>query len=280
METGNIVVSLLAGGSAGVCVDLTLFPLDTLKTRLQSASGFRAAGGFRGVYSGILSAGVGSFPTGAAFFMTYEAIKTMLGSSPPAHMTAASVGEVVACVIRVPVEVVKQRAQAFSEMSTRRAFVFTLQQEGILGFYRGFKCTAAREVPFSLVQFPLWEFFKKYWSGRQGRAVDPWQGAVCGAFAGTDQYCSGECITSDCECLQNTRRTWAFCRYSATCAVDQLWWFHLPWFVSENLATVADPDIEEQHQHRYYFWCGPSIAGVHVTLARLVLSKAYCAMRS
>uniref|UniRef100_A0A8C4QBJ0 Mitochondrial S-adenosylmethionine carrier protein n=1 Tax=Eptatretus burgeri TaxID=7764 RepID=A0A8C4QBJ0_EPTBU len=178
------MVLFQAGGSAGVCVDLTLFPLDTLKTRLQSASGFRAAGGFRGVYSGILSAGVGSFPTGAAFFMTYEAIKTMLGSSPPAHMTAASVGEVVACVIRVPVEVVKQRAQAFSEMSTRRAFVFTLQQEGILGFYRGFKCTAAREVPFSLVQFPLWEFFKKYWSGRQGRAVDPWQGAVCGAFAG------------------------------------------------------------------------------------------------
>uniref|UniRef100_UPI00358E1590 mitochondrial S-adenosylmethionine carrier protein isoform X2 n=1 Tax=Myxine glutinosa TaxID=7769 RepID=UPI00358E1590 len=169
METaGDFVVSLLAGGLSGVCVDLTLFPLDTLKTRLQSASGFLAAGGFRGVYSGILSAAVGSFPTGAVFFITYEMTKTMLRSSPPAHMIAASVGEVVACVVKVPVEVVKQRAQACCEMSTRQAFVFTLQQE----------------VPFSLVQFPLWEFLKKYWSGKQGRAVDPWQGAVCGALSG------------------------------------------------------------------------------------------------
>ncbi|KAK0780637.1 S-adenosylmethionine transporter [Friedmanniomyces endolithicus] len=41
--------SLIAGGLAGTTVDLSLFPLDTLKTRLQSAAGFRASGGFRGV---------------------------------------------------------------------------------------------------------------------------------------------------------------------------------------------------------------------------------------
>uniref|UniRef100_UPI00358F190C mitochondrial S-adenosylmethionine carrier protein isoform X3 n=1 Tax=Myxine glutinosa TaxID=7769 RepID=UPI00358F190C len=241
METaGDFVVSLLAGGLSGVCVDLTLFPLDTLKTRLQSASGFLAAGGFRGVYSGILSAAVGSFPTGAVFFITYEMTKTMLRSSPPAHMIAASVGEVVACVVKVPVEVVKQRAQACCEMSTRQAFVFTLQQEGILGFYRGFKSTAAREVPFSLVQFPLWEFLKKYWSGKQGRAVDPWQGAVCGALSGG----FAAALTTPLD-VAKTRimLAEAFCRYSATCAVDRRWWFHLPRFVSKIGATVTDPYI-------------------------------------
>ena len=33
-------VSLAAGGTAGTAVDVALFPLDTLKTRLQSDAGF------------------------------------------------------------------------------------------------------------------------------------------------------------------------------------------------------------------------------------------------
>ncbi|KAG8419319.1 S-adenosylmethionine transporter [Metarhizium acridum] len=32
--------ALLAGALAGTTVDLSLFPLDTLKTRLQSSAGF------------------------------------------------------------------------------------------------------------------------------------------------------------------------------------------------------------------------------------------------
>lgn len=42
--------SLIAGGLAGMSVDVALFPLDTVKTRLQSSQGFVAAGGWRGVY--------------------------------------------------------------------------------------------------------------------------------------------------------------------------------------------------------------------------------------
>lgn len=45
-------------------VDVTLFPLDTVKTRLQSEVGFARAGGFRGIYSGLSSVIAGSFPTG------------------------------------------------------------------------------------------------------------------------------------------------------------------------------------------------------------------------
>ena len=45
-------------------VDIILFPLDTLKTRLQSSQGFFKSGGFRGIYSGIASAAAGSAPAG------------------------------------------------------------------------------------------------------------------------------------------------------------------------------------------------------------------------
>lgn len=47
-----------------MCVDLILFPLDTVKTRLQSPQGFRKAGGFRGIYAGVPSTAIGSFPNG------------------------------------------------------------------------------------------------------------------------------------------------------------------------------------------------------------------------
>ncbi|XP_077714260.1 mitochondrial S-adenosylmethionine carrier protein isoform X5 [Canis aureus] len=163
-----------AGGVAGVAVDLILFPLDTIKTRLQSPQGFNKAGGFRGIYAGVPSAAIGSFPNAAAFFITYEYVKWFLHTDsssylmPVKHMLAASAGEVVACLIRVPSEVVKQRAQVSASSRTFQIFSNILYTE----------------IPFSLVQFPMWESLKALWSWRQDHVVDCWQSAVCGAFAG------------------------------------------------------------------------------------------------
>ncbi|XP_060239810.1 mitochondrial S-adenosylmethionine carrier protein isoform X1 [Meriones unguiculatus] len=207
MEAPDFTASLVAGGVAGVSVDLILFPLDTIKTRLQSPQGFSKAGGFRGIYAGVPSTAIGSFPNAAAFFLTYEYVKYLLHTDsashfrPLKHMLAASAGEVVACLIRVPSEVVKQRAQVSASSKTLQIFYTILSEEGIQGLYRGYKSTVLREVtqllllqsqtidrlwliPFSLVQFPLWESLKALWSWRQGHVVDSWQSAVCGAFAG------------------------------------------------------------------------------------------------
>jgi solute carrier family 25 S-adenosylmethionine transporter 26 len=87
---------------AGTSVDVALFPLDTIKTRLQSAEGFFKAGGFRGIYSGLSAAAAGSAPGGALFFSSYESSKKMIAyyapekqNSPVTHMTAAALGEMV-----------------------------------------------------------------------------------------------------------------------------------------------------------------------------------------
>ncbi|XP_021265447.1 S-adenosylmethionine mitochondrial carrier protein isoform X2 [Numida meleagris] len=144
--------SVGAGGIAGVFVDLILFPLDTVKTRLQSPQGFRKAGGFRGIYAGVPSTAIGSFPNAAAFFITYENVKSVLHHdstsylTPVTHMVAASFGEVVACLIRVPSEVVKQRAQVSPSAGTFRILSRTLYHEGIQGLYRGYKSTVLREL--------------------------------------------------------------------------------------------------------------------------------------
>lgn len=186
----HFLAALLAGGAAGTSVDVALFPLDTLKTRLQSAQGFWKAGGFRGIYSGLGSAALGSAPTASLFFLTYEAVKYIAGGvldpkwSPFVHMAAASAGETCACVIRVPVEVVKQRAQANHTLSSLTVFKQTLATEGFRGFYRGYFSTVIREVPFSFIQFPVWEYLKSSWSSLQGCPVEPWQSSVCGAISG------------------------------------------------------------------------------------------------
>lgn len=167
--------ALLAGALAGTTVDLTLFPLDTLKTRLQSSPGFFASGGFRGIYRGVGSALVGSAPGAALFFVTYEHIKSTSTLSPAAtHMLAASLGEIAACAVRVPTEVVKQRAQAGQHGgrsgSALRAILGA--PGGVVGvwrgLYRGWGITVMREVPFTVLQFPVWEGMKAW--GRERRA--------------------------------------------------------------------------------------------------------------
>ncbi|RUS71865.1 hypothetical protein EGW08_020374 [Elysia chlorotica] len=190
----NYKAALLAGGAAGTSVDVILFPLDTFKTRLQSEAGFKASGGFRGIYSGLFSAALGSAPTAAVFFFAYETSKKSLSSfitandktqSAATHMASAAIGEIAACLVRVPVEVVKQRTQTLSSASSLSTFRKTLRAEGFAGFYRGYFTTVFREIPFSTIQFPLWEFLKSRWSESQGGVpVMAWQSSLCGAFAG------------------------------------------------------------------------------------------------
>lgn len=151
-----------------------------MKTRLQSAQGFTAAGGFRGVYAGIGSAALGSAPGAALFFVTYEWSKQQLltrrvhgvdaveREGPIDHMVAASLGEVAACAVRVPTEVVKQRAQAThgsSSISILKEILDRRAAHGLSGvwkeLYRGWTATIMREVPFTVIQFPLWEALKR-----------------------------------------------------------------------------------------------------------------------
>lgn len=55
---------LTAGAAAGLVVDSVLFPIDTIKSRLQSSLGFRKTGGFKQLYRGILPVLTGSIPNG------------------------------------------------------------------------------------------------------------------------------------------------------------------------------------------------------------------------
>ena len=51
-----------------MAVDISLYPIDTIKTRLQSPKGFWNSGGFARIYSGIGSTISGSAPGGKHYF--------------------------------------------------------------------------------------------------------------------------------------------------------------------------------------------------------------------
>eukprot|EP00617_Octactis_speculum_P005366 CAMPEP_0185774910 /NCGR_PEP_ID=MMETSP1174-20130828/80403_1 /TAXON_ID=35687 /ORGANISM="Dictyocha speculum, Strain CCMP1381" /LENGTH=269 /DNA_ID=CAMNT_0028462309 /DNA_START=9 /DNA_END=818 /DNA_ORIENTATION=- len=185
----SFVTALLSGGVAGMSVDIALFPLDTIKTRLQAPQGFFRAGGFKGIYNGLSAAAIGSAPGAAIFFCTYEKSKQFfsknLESAALAQMSAASLAEGMACMVRVPTEVVKQRMQIGVHKTVRDAATTIMKVEGPIGFFSGFGITVLREVPFSAIQFPIYEFLKKKWASYKGRAEPlPYESAAFGSAAG------------------------------------------------------------------------------------------------
>lgn len=189
------LTSLISGGMAGFVVDVLLFPIDTIKTRLQSEKNFWRSGGFRGIYNGLGPVALGSVPSAALFFCTYESMKKFLmphtndQQTHYIHMSSAAIAEVVACIIRVPVELAKQRRQVqnsqYHNSSATKILVQAYKTEGIRrGLYRGFGATIFREIPFSFIQYPLWEYFKMHWTEATDLPLNFMSVAICGAMAG------------------------------------------------------------------------------------------------
>eukprot|EP00189_Rhodosorus_marinus_P004299 CAMPEP_0113962074 /NCGR_PEP_ID=MMETSP0011_2-20120614/5696_1 /TAXON_ID=101924 /ORGANISM="Rhodosorus marinus" /LENGTH=317 /DNA_ID=CAMNT_0000973853 /DNA_START=105 /DNA_END=1058 /DNA_ORIENTATION=+ /assembly_acc=CAM_ASM_000156 len=186
-------IGLISGAIAGTVVDFVLFPLDTLKTRLQSGTAAKDAMQLlKGIYTGLLPAVLASAPAGAAFFGTYDYLKRVFKQLDPEeklatfhHMVAAAGGDIAGSAVRVPFEVVKQRLQAGAYTSASQAVKSILASEGVRGLYTGFGSLVIREMPFDLIEFPLYEYLKVVWARHNGdKPLATWQTALCGSAAG------------------------------------------------------------------------------------------------
>lgn len=173
------LMELIAGGCCGLAVDSALFPIDTCKTRLQSEEGFMKAGGFKDIYNGLMPVLAGSVPIAATFFCIYAVVRSILFATLgfpidvasenldfftnfAVNSIAASAGEICAGLIRTPIEIVKQRRQV-SEVQFRAIDILmhSYKSEGLInGVYRGYGVTIMRDIPFSMIQYPLWELLK------------------------------------------------------------------------------------------------------------------------
>ncbi|KAG9199787.1 hypothetical protein G6514_007900 [Epicoccum nigrum] len=177
---------IIAGAIAAFTVDLLVYPLDTLKTRFQSPDYARLYTSpqtgkpnpalFRGMYQGIGSVIIATLPSSGAFFTTYERTKSLFSRlnttsshpngllpTPVIHAAASSLAELVSCAILTPAEVIKQNAQMVSSGSTSNATLQTLQKfrSNPFALWRGYTSLAGRNLPFTAMQFPMFERLKQ-----------------------------------------------------------------------------------------------------------------------
>ncbi|KAE9553297.1 hypothetical protein FO519_003463 [Halicephalobus sp. NKZ332] len=186
-ERSPVLRSLICGGVASLAVDLSLYPIDTIKTRLQSEQGFRAAGGFRHLYRGLSSVVVGAAPNAALFFFAYEEFKLVFDfkSNVVQEAVCAASAELIATLARGPMEVLKQRAQIGSGHSMYFLAKRIIKKHGFMGLYRGIGPLIAVEIPYSFIEIPIWELLRREFAQYSKRdKCTPFQSAVAGSIAG------------------------------------------------------------------------------------------------
>lgn len=207
---------MLAGGLGGSTGDMLMHSLDTVKTRQQGApfalkysttplaylTILREEGLFRGLYSGVTPAFLGSFPGTIIFFGTYEFSKRTLldsGVNPTlSYLTAGFLGDLFMSVIYVPSEVLKTRLQlqgrwnnphfesGYNYRGVKDAVETIVRKEGWRSLFHGYKATLQRDLPFSAIQFAFYEEFQRVAKGlkKEGEELGVGEEIVTGGLAG------------------------------------------------------------------------------------------------
>lgn len=178
----------LACGALGRAAQIVaVFPVDTVKTRMQSsalavniAAGqstsprfgpFGKAVGQGRFYSGVGVTLIGQVPYAMLTFGLYETIRSRLNKSYPKIpdwlriMIAASIGDAVGSLWLTPSEVIKSKTQTGlypSPWSTIQA----IGSSGPGAFYQGYAAALARDVPFRAIQMFLYEQCRRTYINR------------------------------------------------------------------------------------------------------------------
>eukprot|EP00884_Botryococcus_braunii_P006887 jgi/Botrbrau1/1619/Bobra.0185s0034.1 len=192
------VTNIAAGATAGAAVEAVLYPLDTIKTRLQlmkSGGGFKAllqTGGGKALYAGVWGNLAGVAPASALFMAVYEPVKRyVIEALPPdkefvgALVGGASAG-LASSIVRVPTEVVKQRMQAGEFKGALQAVSQIVRKEGLHGLFAGYNSFLLRDLPFDAIEFVAYEQLKSSYKLLlpAHRDLQPLEVSVIGAVAG------------------------------------------------------------------------------------------------
>ncbi|XP_051667862.1 mitoferrin-1 isoform X2 [Manacus candei] len=197
---------MVAGAVAGIMEHTVMYPVDSVKTRMQSLQPDPKAQ-YRSVYEAlkkiVLTEGLwrplrginvtmlGAGPAHAMYFACYEKMKKSLsdtlqqgGNSHLANGIAGSVATLLHDAVMNPAEVVKQRMQMFnSPYKSVLSCVRTVQRtEGFGAFYRSYTTQLTMNVPFQAIHFITYELVQEHINPR--REYNPRSHIVAGAVAG------------------------------------------------------------------------------------------------
>ncbi|XP_020345517.1 mitoferrin-1 isoform X1 [Oncorhynchus kisutch] len=202
----SLTIHMTAGAVAGILEHTVMYPVDSVKTRMQSLQPDPKAQ-YSSVYEalrrivrtegllrplrGLNITMLGAGPAHALYFACYEHVKRTLseviqngGNSHIANGLAGCVATVLHDAVMNPAEVVKQRMQMYnSPYRNLLDCVGTIQRtEGLAAFYRSYSTQLAMNIPFQAVHFMTYELMQERLNPH--RQYHPGSHVLSGAAAG------------------------------------------------------------------------------------------------
>ena len=147
----------LAGGSSRALAQMTLYPVDALRTLAQTRDGRTLKDvGLASLVRGSATTSAFALGMGSMQFGIFGACRAR---GIPA-LWASALGAAGSCIVSVPQEVIKQRLVTKIYPSFTVAVKSIAQTEGIKGFYAAWRPTMARNVPFVMTTFTTMDMLK------------------------------------------------------------------------------------------------------------------------
>uniref|UniRef100_A0A1B6EHE9 Mitoferrin n=1 Tax=Cuerna arida TaxID=1464854 RepID=A0A1B6EHE9_9HEMI len=193
--------NMVAGAVAGIMELAVMYPIDTVKTRMQSLSGttsYRSIGevlqrmvsqeGILRPVRGMGAVVMGAGPAHALYFSCYEYLKENMThrglNNHLAYGVAGSVATVLHDGIMTPADVVKQRIQMYNSpyKNLLDCIIRVYRAEGLLAFYRSYTTQLAMNLPFQSFHFVMYELCQNMWNPE--RTYNPAMHMASGAIAG------------------------------------------------------------------------------------------------
>lgn len=201
LPTTNISTNMTAGAIAGVLEHCLMYPLDSVKTRMQSLSPINSSYNIRATFTnmirkeglfrpirGVTAVVAGAGPAHAFYFGTYEFTKEFLTRftthNQINYILSATAATLIHDAISNPTEVIKQRLQMYNSpfKSVITCMRTVYQTEGLQAFYRSYSTQLIMNLPYQTIHFMTYEFFQN--TLNQERKYNPPVHVVAGGAAG------------------------------------------------------------------------------------------------
>lgn len=240
-EDASIAAHLSAGAFAGIMEHTVMFPIDSIKTRMQmialgqplsksvigSISKISSSEGAYALWRGVSSVVLGAGPAHAVYFSVFEATKTMLVNrltnsrstkivTDESHPLIASGTGIAATVasdaLMTPFDVLKQRMQlgtstADSKLTQSKSarLVKTAAQiyskEGLSAFFISYPTTLFTNIPFAALNFGFYEYSSKLLNPEN--KYNPYYHCISGGIAGG----IAAALTNPLDCIKTALQT-------------------------------------------------------------------------
>ncbi|EDO18503.1 hypothetical protein Kpol_2001p4 [Vanderwaltozyma polyspora DSM 70294] len=212
---------MVAGAFAGIMEHSVMFPVDTIKTKIQAAPSMQIAVGGTGtstataihsaryssatvlgslynviklegassLWKGIQPILLGAGPAHAVYFGAYEYLKTVLideNDTSKYHPLKVALSGFVATVasdaVMTPIDTIKQRMQLESASKFWYTTKSISKNEGLKAFFYSYPTTVAMDVPFSILNFVIYDSSMQFFN--PSHIYNPYIHCGCGALSG------------------------------------------------------------------------------------------------